>query len=417
MATAVVMPKQGQSVESCLIVEWKKAKGDTVAEGDPLCDVETDKAVLEVPSPVSGTLLDVFFDVGDEVPVLTTIAAIGEPGEAVDDLRPEGTQAQPADRPSPPPARAEGIPAAQAAPATESAPGVSPRAKRLAQDAGVDLAMLVGTGPGGRIIERDVQAALTSRQPPAAPAVEAAPAVSVDVPPFDSDEATVIPLNRVRKLIAARMLESLQTTAQLTLNTAADASQLLEVRTRLRPMSERRDLPKITINDLLLFTVSRVLLDFPELNAHFGSDAITQFGSVHLGFAVDTPRGLMVPVIRHAHNLSLRKLAQETKRLAGACTEGRIHPDELTGGTFTVSNLGHLDIESFTPVLNPPQVGILGVGKVSLRPVETDGEVDHLPHLNLSLTVNHQVVDGAPAARFLQALAQGLTEIELLLMM
>jgi pyruvate dehydrogenase E2 component (dihydrolipoamide acetyltransferase) len=284
----------------------------------------------------------------------------------------------------------------------------------------VSLTGLAGTGPGGRIIERDVKAALANQRLPTTPAVETAPPAAVTAtsgPPIDTDEATVIPLTRVRKLIAARMLESLQTTAQLTLNTAADASQLLEVRKRLRPMSEKRDLPKITINDLLLFVVSRVLLDFPELNAHFGGDTITQFGSVHLGFAVDTPRGLMVPVIHRADNLSLRNLAQETKRLATACTEGRINPDELTGGTFTVSNLGQLDVESFTPVLNPPQVGILGVGKVSLRAVEIDGEIEHLPHLNLSLTVNHQVVDGAPAARFLQALAQGLAEVELLMMM
>jgi pyruvate dehydrogenase E2 component (dihydrolipoamide acetyltransferase) len=171
----------------------------------------------------------------------------------------------------------------------------------------------------------------------------------------------------------------------------------------------------VTINDLILLAVSKILPQYPELNALFKEDTVFQYKDVHLGLAVDTPRGLMVPKIRRANRLSLKQISEESRRLASACLEGKINPDELSDGTFTVTNLGNLGIESFTPVLNPPEVAILGVGNINLKPVEAEGEVEFIPHLGLSLTINHQVVDGAPAARFLQALSQGLAEIELLL--
>ena len=211
------------------------------------------------------------------------------------------------------------------------------------------------------------------------------------------------------------MLASLQTTAQLTLNASADARALLAYRQRLKESSETLGLQKVTINDLILLAVSRILPQHPDLNALFQAEAIYRYQDVHLGAAVDTPRGLMVPKIRRANTLSLKQIAAESKRLAAACLEGKINPDELSGGTFTVTNLGSLGVESFTPVLNPPEVAILGVGNINLKPVEIEGQLEFIPHLNLSLTINHQVVDGAPAARFLQALAQGLAQIELLL--
>ena len=172
----------------------------------------------------------------------------------------------------------------------------------------------------------------------------------------------------------------------------------------------------VTINDLVLYAVSRILPQYPDLNALFTGEAIEQYSDVHLGFAVDTPRGLIVPVIRDAHTLTLRDMAAESRRLAAACQDGSVQPDELSGGTFTVTNLGNLGVESFTPILNVPQVAILGVGGITLKPVESeDGEVQFVRHLNLSLTINHQVVDGAPGARFLQALARGLAQFDLLL--
>jgi pyruvate dehydrogenase E2 component (dihydrolipoamide acetyltransferase) len=233
--------------------------------------------------------------------------------------------------------------------------------------------------------------------------------------PLAEEEVEVFPLKGTRKVIATRMLESLQTTAQLTLNASADARALLAYRQRLKGSAEGLGLQKVTINDLILFAVSRVLLQHLDLNTLFAENTISRYKNVHLGFAVDTPRGLLVPVIRQAQALSLKQISETSKRLATACLEGAISPDDLKGGTFTVSNMGNFGIESFTPLLNPPQVAILGVGNINLKPVEVEGEVQFIPHLGLSLTINHQVVDGAPGARFLQTLSLGLAQIELLL--
>jgi pyruvate dehydrogenase E2 component (dihydrolipoamide acetyltransferase) len=466
MATAVVMPKLGNTVETSIIVNWKKKKGDYVAQGEALCEIETDKATMDVESPVSGTLLETFFQEGDEVPVMINIAAVGEPGESVDDLWPASATRKPEQAASSVPIRQTTAPGTngrdlttavtvsdvRAAPgeveASKEAGGISPRAKNLAASKSLDVSGIQGTGPGGRIIERDIQAALANRQritplaksmlakgdfvaPPqgtgaggritsrdliaSTPApVKAQPAAAPAVPAAGED-VIVIPVKGTRKVIATRMLNSMQTTAQLTLNASADARAILEYRQRLKASQDTLGLKDVTINDLLLFVVSRTLLQYPDLNAHFANDTITQYKTVHLGFAVDTPRGLIVPVIRNASALSLKQISQEARRLAAACQDGSVSPDDLNGGTFTVTNLGSLGIESFTPVLNVPQVAILGVGNINLKPVEVNGEVTFIPHLGLSLTINHQVVDGAPGARFLQTLSKNLAELELML--
>jgi pyruvate dehydrogenase E2 component (dihydrolipoamide acetyltransferase) len=309
---------------------------------------------------------------------------------------------------------------------------------------------LAGSGPHGRVIERDVQAALAAGQPltpaaqaaaqatggvapalgtgiggrvtaadlqakPSAPVTAAPAKAAVAVPAGDQAEVTAVPVKGIRKLIAERMLASLTTTAQLTLNSSADATALLAYRSKLKHSPEELGLAKITVNDLLLFVVARTLATNPQVNALYQGGTLYQHHRVHLAFAVDTPRGLMVPVIRDADRLSLKQLSAQAKRLASACGEGKINPDDLTGGTFTVTNLGSLGVESFTPVLNPPQVAILGVGNTQLKPVEAHGEVKFLPHLGLSLTIDHQVVDGAPGARFLQALAKNLAHLEVVL--
>lgn len=470
MATAVLMPKQGQSVESCIIVEWKKQVGENVAEGENLCDVETDKATLEVPAPVAGTVLAHLYAAGDDVPVLETIAVIGAPGEDVSEFMGVGSGAS-VYQPVPAPAEGASVTgdqsSGQARAATPDAPThgrtdapISPRARHLAERKGLDLSGLVGTGPEGRIIERDVQAALVS-QPKLTPVARAmvaeggytAPAqgtgaggrvTSRDLQPAGESvaggrmpvaelqdtlstthdsrpvhaptaETTVIPMKGVRKVIAERMLASLQTTAQLTMTAYADARALQTYRKRLKESPETLGLRGVTINDLVHFAVARALLRHPDVNAHLADNAITQYARVHLGMAVDTPRGLVVPVIRNADLLSLKQIAAESKRLAAAAQENKSAPDDLSGGTFTVSNLGAFGVESFTPVLNPPQVGILGVGGINLRPVEGAGTVEFIPHIALSLTINHQAVDGAPGARFLQTLASLIASIDLVL--
>jgi pyruvate dehydrogenase E2 component (dihydrolipoamide acetyltransferase) len=452
------MPRQGNTVESCIIASWKKNAGDQITPGEILCEIETDKAMMEVESPASGTVLALFYEEGAEVPVLTNIAAIGQPGEDIEELRPQGATDSPAAVPLSSPTDDE--PTSSQAAVSErvgEAGGliepnggrlaISPRARYLAKQYDVDIAHFQGTGPDGRIIERDVRAVL-DKQPLMSPLARsmvahggyAAPgqgssvsgrimaddltaaagptAVPAAAPkPEVSATAGVetVPVKGIRKVIARRMLESLQTTAQLTMNSSAEATALLAYRQRLKDSAEGLGLQNVTINDLILLAVSRILPQFPELNAHFQDDNIYRFGQVNLGFAVDTPRGLMVPVIREATALTLKQIAVESKRLATACQEGTISLDELNGGTFTVTNLGLFGIESFTPVLNPPEVGILGIGSLDLKAVEVDGDVQFVKHIGLSLTINHQVVDGAPAARFLQAVARGLADLELLL--
>lgn len=447
MATAVLMPKQGQTVESCIIAGWKKSVGDTVTTGDVLCEVETDKALVEVESPADGILLAQFYAVGDEVPVMTTIAAIGSAGEDVSALASGGSVPAASSLPeaeTAPEPQTAGVPVPQVQNGSTSAElRVSPRARHLAEQRGVDLAPVAGTGPRGRIIERDVIAAL-NRSPRLTPVARAMVESGEYAPPEAAagsgirgqitkrdlrpasepvtpsvhpspDDVSAIPLKGARRIIAERMLASLQTTAQLTLNAYADARALRAFRQRLKTSDEALGLQKVTINDLVHYAVVRALQQHADINATLENDTIYQHRRIHLGFAVDTPRGLIVPVIRDAQSLSLRALAERASVLANAAQSSKIAPDDLTGGTFTVSNLGSFGVENFTPVLNLPQVAILGVGNISLKPVETaSGGVEFIPHLGLSLTVDHRAVDGAPGARFLQTLARLIAQYDLL---
>ncbi|WP_372806327.1 dihydrolipoamide acetyltransferase family protein [Pontiella sp.] len=444
MATEVLMPRQGQSVESCIIIEWKVNEGDVVTEGQALCEVETDKATFEVEATASGTVLGIFYPAEADVEVLKVIAAIGEPGEDISAMRPTD-DAAPAPAAAPVEQKAEAAPAPVAAPVAATAPagsatGVSPRAKNLAAKKGVDPTTLAGSGPNGRVIERDVAAAQAIT--PAAAAKAAAEGLPIPstgtgmggritaadlmaVAPEAVGEAVAamdfpgavkeIPVKGVRKVVAGRMMASLQNTAQLTLNTSADARSVLGYRAKCKAAPEESGVGGITINDVVLYATVKTLGEFPELNAHMLGNKIVEYGNVHLGLAVDTPRGLMVPVIRYANLMSLKQLSAEAKRLAKACIAGTVDPDALTGGTFTVTNLGAMGIESFTPVLNAPEVGILGVCAVQPKPVMKGSEVEFVPHMGLSLTFDHCAADGAPAARFLASLRIKLAAFELTL--
>jgi pyruvate dehydrogenase E2 component (dihydrolipoamide acetyltransferase) len=304
---------------------------------------------------------------------------------------------------------------------------------------------VTGAGPGGRIIERDVQAALAERPPLTAAAKAAgAPAIPPQgtgiggrvtvsdlaaapiphspfpIPHTTEGQITETPIKGIRKVIAERMFKSLAESAQFTLNAQAPAERLQKMRARIKAsaLAEDLGLAKITVNDLILFAVSRLLPRYPFMNAHKIGDTIKTFERVHLGVAVDTPRGLMVPVIRNTNLLPLAGIAGEAKRLAAACQNGSAKPDELAGSTFTISNLGSLGISSFTPVLNTPEVAILGVCGIELKPLADDkaeNGVRFAPHIGFSLTINHQVVDGAPAARFLKTLCEAVADIDLLL--
>lgn len=420
MATPVQMPKQGNTVEECLIVEWNADVGSSVAEGDVLCTIETDKASFEVEAPAAGTLLKTFFDAGELVPVLINIAVIGEEGEDPAPFAPEqaaDTQATPKGAPKETPAQS---PAASAAPAPGPASPqgqkvrISPLARKLAVEMNVDPNRVTGSGPSGRILSDDIRAAAASGTSAPSPVVApvAGSTIGVEQPPVE------VPYVGIRKLIGDRMMQSLTEHAQLTLNGSADASGLLAYRKTVKDGAEAMGLPNITLNDMIGFVVARTLLRFPELNALFTKSAgvLQQYHQVHLAFAVDTPRGLMVPVIRNAHALSLAGLSTESLRLAESCRAGSIDPDLLQGGTFTITNLGSLGVEHFTPVLNSPQVAILGIGAIDQKAVPApDGNVRWQPTMALSLTIDHQVVDGAPAAKFLKAVSDGLANLPLVL--
>ena len=416
MANAVIMPKAGITVESCIIGSWEKKVGDSVKLGDVLFTYETDKASFECESTAEGELLEIFFGDGDEVPCLTNVCAIGVKGEDCSDLRPDGAAAFAATPAAAPAAAAPALAAAvSTAPVVLTAgASASPRARKLAETAGVDAALADGSGPNGRIIERDIRRLMEEGTPAreeSAPAALAVPAPAAAQTPEYED----VKFSGIRRAISKSMKSSLANMAQLTHNFSFDATEILNYRKLLK--ASGGDLAGITLGDIILYAVSRTVLNCPDLNAHMLDDNnIRLFRHVNLGVAVDTPRGLMVPTIFHADEKSLLEISREVKELAAACRTGAISPDKLSGASFTVSNLGSFGVESFTPVINPPQTGIIGVCTTVDRPRKAaDGSVQLYPAMTLSLTYDHRAVDGAPASRMMQGLCRDLEHFTALL--
>ena len=402
-AQAVIMPKAGITVESCIIGEWLKQIGDEVKIGDILFTYETDKASFECESTAEGELLAIFFEEGDEVPCMENVCAVGPKGEPTDCLKPGAA-----------PAVVEVAAAEVAAPVAEAAAPVvqakdgapvSPRAAKLAKAAGVDATLAVGTGPNGRIIERDVQKLIA----------QGVPAKAVVAAPVAENEYEDVKFSGIRRAISKSMHTSLSTMAQLTHNVSFDATAILNYRKALKAAGD--DYAGITLGDIILYAVSRTLLNHPDLNANMLDDnSIRRFKHVNLGVAVDTPRGLMVPTIMAADTMSLLEISKAVKELAAECRDGAINPDKLSGGSFTVSNLGSMGVESFTPVINPPQTGILGVcGTIDRVRKAADGSIEIYPAMGLSLTYDHRAVDGTPAAKFQKELGNNLENFTTLL--
>lgn len=429
MAVAVIMPRQGQSVESCIISEWKKKVGDEVKVGDILFSYETDKSSFEEEAKVEGTLLAIFFNADDDVPCLTNVAVIGKPGESFAEFDPNAGAAAPAAEEAAAPAAAEAKAeetAPKAVATAEHAVGVSPRAKVAAEKLGVDVSAAIPTGPHGRVIERDVVLAAKegrtgtglggriTEADKAAAATEAAPAAvaaAVEAGPEYED----VKMNNVRKVTAKMMHASLSEMAQLTESTSFDATALMALRNAIKAAPESMEMPKITINDIILYAVSRVLMHHPDMNANCLGDSIRYFKHANLGIAVDTPRGLLVPTLKHADEMSLKQIATESKKLINAAREGKLTPDQMKDASFTISNIGIYGIESFTPVVNPPQVGILGVCCTTDRVRMTDGQITVYPAMGLSLTYDHRAIDGTPASKFLKELVTALENLNVLL--
>jgi pyruvate dehydrogenase E2 component (dihydrolipoamide acetyltransferase) len=447
MITEVILPKLGQTMEEGSIVEWIKKEGDAVNRGDILFTVESDKAVLEVEATARGYLRKILVPEGQKVPVLTLVALMTR--EAGEDISSYGAPSSAAPAPGvtvePVQEAPVAVPAASV-PATAGAGPLhpsgrifaSPRARKTAQERGVELAHVAGTGPDGRIVERDVLAYLAARPKATPMAVKTAGALGIDLAavggtgvsgrimkadveaaapaaipvatPLPAEGLAVerIPVSGLRTIIAERMATSHTTTARVTLVTEADATSFVEAREQLKTSVAEGWGFAPGFNDLLGLIVARVLLEFPYMNARLSADGqtIQRLGYVNLGIAVDTERGLLVPVIRDAGRKGLHAFAAEFRTLVERARAGKSLPDDLTGGTFTITNLGMYDIDAFTPIINLPEAAILGAGRILPKPVVRDGQVVARQMWTLSLTFDHRLVDGAPAARFLQRVKQ-----------
>ena len=442
MAVVVIMPKQGQSVESCIVTEIKKKKGDTVKKGDILFSYETDKASFEEESPVDGVILECFHEEGDEVPVLQNVMIIGEPGENYSDLlaQTDIPAAEVEKETQQAIAKVENSPEQPALtelqPNKNNAP-VSPRARHLAEKEAIETSALAGSGPNGRIIEKDVRSALENRpkltplakklaaeeglQPTTSGSGLNGMAKSIDLSAptnavygLDYEDRK---LPNIRKLIAKSMQASLQNSAQLTHHLGADARRVLQLRKKAKAAFESGQLQvNITLNDFVCFAVIKALQKFPNVNSHFLGNSIRYFKKIHLGLAVDTDRGLMVPVVRNADDLSIIGLASQLKEVAAACRKGNVNPEILSpeAGTFTVFNLGNYGVEIFTPIINLPQSAILGVNTIVPRPKDLgDGVYGFVPYIGLSLTYDHRSIDGGEATRFLKQIAEEIENLEI----
>ena len=445
MASEIVLPQWGMEMQDGTIVRWLKQEGDEVAEGEPIVEVETAKLQTELESTASGILSRIVAQEGEIVPIRGVLCVIAEPGE---ELAPS---AAPAAQSSAPPE-----PATLAAPASNGAGAlgvqVVPAARRLARERGVDLAQVRGSGPNGRIVLADVEAAL---QAPAQPSVSPEPVEGRERVPVvpaarrlarenNIDLATVtgsgpqgriliedveaaiaarsapaataapepvvdgvVPLTGIRGAVATRMLQSIQTTAQVTLTTEAIVTEAMQLRRGLSRHHAEEAGGNIGPLPVVVKAVAEALTRHPRMNAieTTGADGLAQvqmLPEINIGLAVALDEGLVTPVIRGADGKSLAQLAAENRDLAARTREGRTRPEEITGGTFTITNLGANDIDGFTPIINPPQAGILGVGRVVEKPVIANGEIAKGETMYLSLTFDHRVIDGAPAAEFLQ---------------
>jgi pyruvate dehydrogenase E2 component (dihydrolipoamide acetyltransferase) len=429
MATPVIMPRQGQSVETCIISRWLKSPGEIVKKGDVLFAYETDKASFEAEAETDGVLIKRLYEEGDEVPVLQIVAYLGKEGETQPQSSSEsGTNSIPIYRET-----KEHITENKTAEAlsvhSEVNDGkvkikISPRARNRAASLGLTLENITGTGPNGRIMDQDILNAAKVLNPGVLVVGEPGKEINIKATSSGSGsdkhitsseilsagqqntrDTEIIKISKVRKIIAQKMHESLQNSAQLTHHTSADARSMLQLRKKVKEASEKGNIENITINDMVCFAVIKALKKHPNANSHFLGDSIKKFRKVHLGIAIDTERGLMVPALRNADDLNIRNLSTQINILANNCKKGNVDPELLASesASFTVSNLGAYGVELFTPVINLPQVAILGVNTIIYRPADLgNGTFGFIPVIGLSLTYDHRALDGAPASAFLR---------------
>ena len=439
MATKVVMEALSPTMEEGRLVKWLKNEGDAVKAGDILAEVETDKAVMELVARGDGVLRKRLANEGDASAVGTLLAVIGTADENIDSIvggaggggaaapakpaepsteapaaeaqpqTPAATAAPAAAPPAPTPPRAPAADAAPAAPAPPRAPAPqtdgrrprsSPLARRLASERGIELSRLQGSGPGGRIIKKDIENAPKQAAAQAAPAAAAKPAKEAPERFISRDgDYQDIALSQIRKTIARRLSESIGPIPTFYLTAEFDAEKAASLRGELK---EFGDDYKISFNDIVIKAVANALSDHPEVNAHWMGDHIRHFNRVHVAMAVAIPEGLITPVIFDADRKSVGQISSESKQLAGLARQRKLTPEQYTGSTFSVSNLGMFGIDQFTAIINPPEAGILAIGGVEPKPVVIDGEIQVRQRMRVTMSCDHRVVDGATGAKFLQ---------------
>ncbi|MEK5496033.1 dihydrolipoamide acetyltransferase family protein [Bacillus sp. FSL M8-0077] len=370
MAVEVVMPKLGMSMKEGTVSVWNKEVGETVNKGESIASINSEKIEMEIESPAEGTILDIKVPEGEGVPPGTVICYIGEGNEQVERKKEKEIQSKP----------------------KKERKKISPVARKMANSANLDIDTLVGTGPGGRITKEDVLHALPERKEK------------------KQNEPEHQPINMMRKTIASRMMESLQTSAQLTITMKADVTKLTNLQQQLNETAIARYETKLTITDFVAKAAILSLLEHPAMNSQYHNGVVETFENVHLGIAAALDNGLAVPVIQHAERLTLIELAKGIKLYGKKAREGKLLHDEIKGSTFTITNLGAYGVEHFTPILNPPEAGILGVGTMYDTPVYREDELCKGTILPLSLTFDHRVLDGAPASAFLSTVKAHLEE-------
>ncbi len=436
MATKVVMEALSPTMEEGRLVKWLKNEGDQVKTGDVLAEVETDKAIMELAARADGVLRKRLANEGDASPIGTLLAVIAAPDENIDSLV-AGAGAKPAAAPAPreaaassapagepataaaeapaspataaaappppPPAQAAPPPAPPAAPAAPTdgrRPRSSPLARRLASERGIELSRLQGSGPGGRIVKKDIENAPKEASRTASPAEGAKPAKEAPQRFISRDgDYQDIPLTQIRKTIARRLGESIGPIPTFYLTAEFDAEKSSSIRGELKEFGDEY---KISFNDIIVKAVANALSDHPEVNAHWMGDHVRHFNRVHVGMAVAIPEGLITPVIFDADRKTISQISAEAKRLAGLARQRRLTPEQYTGSTFSVSNLGMFGIDQFTAIINPPEAGILAIGSVEQKAVVIDGEIQARQRMRVTMSCDHRVIDGATGAKFLQ---------------
>ena len=429
MATKVHMEALSPTMEEGQVVKWLKSEGDSVSNGDVIAEVETDKATMELVARGDGVLRAIFLSEGGTAPVGEVIGVIAEADEDISAIAPASGGGGGADAEEAAP-EAASAPEASAAPAPE-APGASsvdqpaeaqpaatagtsangrvkasPVARRLAEEAGVALSAVAGSGPGGRIVKRDIEDFLESGGA-AAPAASDAPAEAPRAPApamsFDGPDYEDIPLTQIRKTIARRLTESIGPVPHFFLNIHVNMSRLMDTRKRINELLAQQG-EKVSINDMIVKATAVALTQHPAVNVHWGGDHIRRFNRVHIGIAVAVDDGLITPVVRDAAMKGVAQIGREIRDMAGRAREKKLMPDEYTGSTFSVSNLGMFGIHEFTAVINPPEAGILAIGGIEQVPVVVDGELKTEPRMTITMSCDHRSIDGATGSKFLQTL-------------